>query len=120
MLFRSIDRELYGDAHPEVCIDVIQLVSRHLEVHDLRAAVDALQIVVPHVSTWERERPSLTVNVLSLLLLVRAMQGPGAGTAQEITALRERITRLLPVIPQDSSEYDQAGLALAATETGRG
>lgn len=116
----AIDRELYGDAHPEVCIDVIQLVSRHLEVHDLRAAVDALQIVVPHVSTWERERPSLTVNVLSLLLLVRAMQGPGAGTAQEITALRERITRLLPVIPQDSSEYDQAGLALAATETGRG
>jgi len=109
----AIDRELYGDEHPEVGIDANQLAGQYLNAGELRAAADALQIVIPHVSVWERERPSVAVFVLSLRLLVHAMQAPKTRPAQEIRALREQLTRLLSLVPEDSPENQQATIALS-------
>lgn len=69
--------------------------------------------MIPHVSVWERERPSVAVFVLSLRLLVHAMQAPKTRPAQEIRALREQLTRLLSLVPEDSPENQQATIALS-------
>lgn len=105
----EIDRELYGDGHPEVCIDVVQLASRHAASEEFGEASDVLEIAVPHVQDWESERPSLAVNVLSLLLLCRYVQ---TGT-QEPQALRDRLKRLMTLIPPQSAEHRQAEEFLA-------
>lgn len=115
----EIDRQLYGDGHPEVCIDVIQLAGRHFAIKSLEDAADDLLIAVPHVGNWEMERPSLAVEVHSLFLLVRIEQEPTELIAQDIHCLRKRLERLLLLIPQNSAGYALAEAALAAEESKR-
>lgn len=109
----EIDRELYGDGHPEVCIDVIQLASRHAASEKFGEASDVLEIAVPYVQDWESERPSLAVNVLSLFLWCRYVQGETQEGAQEPHALRDRLQRLMSLIPPQSMEHRQAAEFIA-------
>lgn len=109
----TIDRELYGDSDPEVCIDVVQRASRLLMINKVDDALHDLQVVMPHVESWELERPALAANVLSLHLVALDHRGSSAFSNLETAAVRQHLERLLPRVPRDSLEYKQATMVLS-------
>lgn len=109
----EIDRALFGDADPEVAIDVKLVAERQLSIEDASGALDALRIIRPFITSWERERPGLAVGVVTTLLRALLHRPSSAFSDLEIHGAMQHLTRLVPVLDIHSPHRREAERLLA-------
>jgi tetratricopeptide (TPR) repeat protein len=108
-----IDRDVYGDGHPEVGIDVARVMDTQLMMGDPAAALRSLETVRTSLQAWEQHHSDLVLRILCMQVLARYALSAGLDAEAIETVGRIEVLSTRPEIADDPRSLAESIIAWA-------